>query len=346
MTNRREFILGGVGAMSVTGLDSPTMVAQPKDIADDPSRHGLEKPDKNKHKIYMGSWCFASGLKRPATLDQVIKILSAYGFDGIGVGAGFVNHASIERYPDTHSRKELAKYINGHDLEVALYAPDPYGLPWATDDDAYKSYLKSFKDSLLFTKDIGSPSMRVDPGSFGPLPRNSDYSRIWTRVVETFQKQAKMAADEGVMLLWEPETAQIFVRPSEIIRLLKEVDSKNFKLNVDFAHARAISELGHNQLRPYETLKGGVIEFINMVGAYIGDIGVVDTDDNIVSNIFASHIGLGKGNLNIEQMLQAVIATGYKGPWWGLDIIPVNEVVFTDAWNGIAAYRDMLDRLL
>jgi len=300
----------------------------------------------SKAKIYMGSWCFAFGFQRPASLEQIVKVLSAFGYDGIGIGAGYSGHAPVERYPDARSRKELSRFIQGHGLEVAVYAPDPYWMPWATSDDAYKTYFKAFDTSLALAADIGSPAMRVDPGSYGPLPRDADYSRIWSRVVSTFQAQAKRAAAAGITLMWEPETSQIFVSPSEILRLLDEVDQPNFKLNLDFAHAHAISVLAHNQLQPHEKLEGGANQLIRMLGRHIGDVGVNDTDGNIVSGIFASHLGLGRGLLDVEGMVKSVIGTGYEGPWWGVDAIPMGEIVWTDAWNDVGALRAMLDRNL
>jgi sugar phosphate isomerase/epimerase len=302
--------------------------------------------DAPKPKIYMGSWCFTFGLKRHVSLEQVVKTLSAFGFDGISIGAGYAGHAPVERYPDARSRKDLVAFVHAHDLEIAGYAPDPYGMPWATDDAAFDAYLTSFEDSLGLAGDIGSPTMRVDPGSYGPLAREADYDRVLERVVTTFRKQARQAADAGITLLWEVETAQIFVKPSEILRILDDVAMPNFKLNLDFAHAQGIAVLGHNQVQPVERLEGGAPELVRMIGHHIGDVGVNDTDGNVVTGVFTSHLGIGRGSLDVPAMLQAVVDAGFRGPWWGLDAIPMGEIVFQDAWTGVADLRSMLEPLL
>lgn len=298
-------------------------------------------------KIYMGSWCFTFGFERPASLETVIKVLSAFGFDGISIGAGFSDHAPVERYPDQASRRQLVELVHSHNLEIAGYAPDPYSMPWATGDEAVLAeYTKYFDDSLSLASDIGAPLMRVDPGSFGPLARDADYDGIWARVVSTFQRQAKQAADAGVLLVWEPETGQVFVKPSEILQLLKDVGSENFKISYDFAHAQAIAVLAHNQSQPLEQLEGGQIQFIDKLRGHIGDVGINDNDNNTYSNLFGSHLGLGRGLLNIDSIVGSLVDSGFRGPWWGLDVIPMSPIVWTDAWNGLPVARDVIQRHL
>lgn len=298
-------------------------------------------------KIYMGSWCFTFGFERPASLDTVIKVLSAFGFDGISIGAGFSDHAPVERFPDKASRAGLVDQVHSHGLEIAGYAPDPYCMPWATDgQDVLTAYEAYFADSLSLASDIGAPVMRVDPGSFGPLPRNADYDAVLDTVVTTFTKQAAMAADAGITLVWEPETGQVFVKPSEIVQILDAVDSPNLKISYDFAHAQAISVLGHNQIQPLETLANGQIEFIQMLHGRIGDVGFNDNDSNTYQNLFGSHLGLGRGVLDLDAITEAIIKSGFTGPWWGLDVIPMDPIVWTDAWNGLPTVKELLNRHL
>jgi sugar phosphate isomerase/epimerase len=250
------------------------------------------------YKIYMGSWCFTFGFPNPASLDTVISVLSAFGFDGIALGAGFSGHAAPDQFPDNASRNALVERIEKAGLEIAGYAPDPYCMPWATGDEGVlKEYEAYFERCLSMASDIGSPAMRVDPGSFGPLARDADYNAIWDRVVNTFKKQAQLAAEEGITLMWEPETGQIYVKPSEIVKL-------------------------------------------------VDDIGVNDCDNNTCENLFGTHLGLGRGVLDIEGIIASIIASGFRGPWWGFDAIPMSPVVWTDAWNGIEEVRTLLDKLL
>lgn len=300
-----------------------------------------------KPKVYMGSWCFTFGFENPASLETVMQVLSAFGFDGIAIGAGFTGHAPVEKYPDTDSRKALVDLAHGHRLEIAGYSPDPYCMPWATGDTAVLSaYEKYFASCLKMAADIGSPVMRVDTGSFGPLARDADYNAVWNRVVSTFRKQSKMAADEGISLVWEPETGQVFVKPSEIVKLVGDVGQPSFKISYDFGHSQAISVLGHNQLQPVETLPKGQLDYIHMLRGKIGDVGFNDCDNNTWHNLFGTHLGMGKGVLDFDLLVPAIVESGFRGPWWGLDTIPMSPIVWTDAWNGIHTVRKLLEKYL
>ena len=275
-------------------------------------------------KVYMGSWCFTFGFPEPAELETVVKVLSAFDFDGIALGAEFSGHAPVGKYPTKGSRKELVDMIHSYDLEIAGYAPDPYCMPWATDgENVLNKYKKYFDDCLEMASDIGSPAMRVDPGSFGPIARDADYNEIWDRVVTTFQAQSKQAADK-----------------------VDDIGMENFKINYDFGHAQAISVLGHNQVQPTEILEGGQTEFIQMLKGKIGDVGINDCDNNTFQNLFGKHLGLGKGCLDYEDILCKVIDSGFKGPWWSLDTIPMSTDTWTNAWDGIHELRPLISRCL
>lgn len=271
-------------------------------------------------------------------LDTVVRALSAFGYDGIEL-AGFHDHATIERYPDRSSRRKLVELIRSHGLEIAGYAPGPYGdfgrLPWATGDEGILSgYRKFFDDHLRFCIDCGIPAMRIDPGNFGPLPREADYRKAWDRVVSVFRGHAESGAREGVLMLWELETGQIFVKPSETLRLLEEVGHPNLKLLYDTGHCQACVALGHNQAQPVEILAGGQVEFIGRLAGRIGHVHLCDNDNSTWHNAFGSHIGFGKGVLDFDAIIRALVEARYEGPWWSVDAIPMSSESWTDSWDG------------
>jgi sugar phosphate isomerase/epimerase len=304
--------------------------------------------DGRDAKISRGSWCLAFGLEPPATLEQVVAVLGAFGYDGIELG-GFFDHATIERYPDLASRQRLRAEIAAHGLELVGYAPGPYGdfgrLPWATGGpDVVAAYDEFFEAHLRFCVEAGIPAMRVDPGDFGPLPRDVDVARVWDRVVRTFQSHALRGAEVGVQMLWEFETGQIFVRPSEVVRLLDDVGHPNFKLMYDVGHCQAACVLAHNQVQPAERLDGGQVEFIRMLAGKIGHVHLCDSDSNTWQNAFGTHLGFGKGVLDFDELIPAFLAAGYEGPWWSVDAIPMSSETWADTWDGRRQLGEMLDR--
>lgn len=298
-------------------------------------------------KICRGSWCLAFGFDPIPTLEQVVKVLSAFEYDGIEL-AGFFDHATVDKYPDAASRKKLADWIASYDLELVGYAPGPYGdfgrLPWATgSDDVLAEYGRFFDAHLQFCVDMGIPSMRVDPGDFGPLPRDADYDAVWDRVVTTFRQHAERGAQEGVLMLWELETAQVFVKPSEAIKLLNDVDHDNLKLMYDVGHVEASVVLAHNQLQPVERLAGGQVEFVKMLAGKIGHMHVCDTDSNTWHNAFGTHLGIGKGVIDFDALIPAVVDSGYTSTWWSVDAIPMTTESWADTWADRLALDALLD---
>lgn len=290
----------------------------------------------------------AFGLEPAATLEQVVDVLSAFGYDGIELG-GFFDHATVERYPDKASRAELVSWIRSRDLEIAGYAPGPYGdfgkYPWATgSENVLSAYEKFFEDHLQFCVDCEIPAMRIDPGDFGPLPRDADYDRVWDRVVSTFRRHAERGQEVGVLMLWELETGQIFVKPSEAIKLLNDVGHDNLKLMYDVGHVEAACVLAHNHVQPAERLEGGQVEFVEMTKGHIGHMHVCDTDSNTWHNAFGTHLGIGKGVIDFDQLIPAVVDGGYTGQWWSVDAIPMSAETWADTWSDRLALDALLDK--
>lgn len=299
-------------------------------------------------KICRGSWCMGFGFETPATLEQVAKVLSAFDYDGIEL-AGFFDHATLEKYPDKKSRDALARWLRDElDLELVAYSPGPYGdfgrLQWATGDaDVLSAYKEFFDDHLQFCIDCEIPAMRVDPGDFGPLPRGADYDAVWDRVVTTFREHAEKGREHGVTMMYELESGQIFVKPSEAIKLMDDVADDNLKLIYDVGHIEAVCVLAHNQLQPFEKVDGGQVEYVKQLGSRIGHVHLCDTDSNTWQNAFGTHLGIGKGVIDMDELVPA-LADAYEGEWWSVDAIPMTTDSWTDTWNDKLTLEQLLDR--
>lgn len=299
-------------------------------------------------KISRGSWCLAFGMDPVPSLEQVVDVLSAFGYDGIEL-AGFFDHATIEKYPDAASRKELVAWLSSKNLEIAGYAPGPYGdfgrLPWATGgDDVVADYEKFFEDHLQFCVDCGITAMRVDPGDFGPMAHDVDYDKTWDRVASMFRKHAERGAEVGVTMLWELESGQLFVKPSEAVKLLEDVGHDNLQLMFDVGHVEACCVIAHNQVQPQERLEGGQVEFVKMMAGKIGHMHVCDTDSNTWHNAFGTHLGIGKGIVDFDALIPAVVDSGYTSKWWSVDAIPMTAETWADTWTDRMTLDALLDK--
>ncbi len=296
-------------------------------------------------KVSQGTWCFAFGMSPTATVEQAIKVIGAFGFDGVEL-AGFLGHATIERFPDRDSRARLLALCEELGLERAGIAPAPHGggpldTPWTLTDDprivtAHRDWWLQYLD---FSAQLGVLGMRIDPGMNGPLPYGTDYDRAWERTVEMFRWLGDEGATVGCTMLWEMESGQPFNKPSEIVKLLDDTDHANVKLLYDTGHFEAATAIGHNQVQPLELLEGGQLELLPQLKGRIGHVHLCDTDGDIAQNHFARKIGFGKGRLDFDALLPMLVDC-YDGEWWGMDAISMDETAWGDAWTGLAFIRE------
>jgi len=179
---------------------------------------------------------------RPYTLEEVFKMLSELKFEGVEL-SGFKPHAHPELYPTKKERRDLKSLVESYGFEICGYAADMGGYAIASNyEEERRMYEKMFTVNLDFCRDLDIKAMRVDTVS-GPkgIP-GVPWDVAMRRVIEMFKKCAKMAEDAGIVLVWEFEPGFMFNKPSEIIRIVKEVDHPNFKLMVDTCHAHCCGD--------------------------------------------------------------------------------------------------------
>jgi sugar phosphate isomerase/epimerase len=111
----------------------------------------------------------------------------------------------------------------------------------------------------------------------------------------------------------------------------------------DVGHMEAAAVLAHNQLQPMERVEGGQVEFIKTLGGRIGHVHFCDTDSNTWHNAFGTHLGIGKGVLDMDALASA-LADVYAGDWWSVDAIPMTTETWTDTWDDQIKLNDLLDR--
>ena len=262
-------------------------------------------------KICRGSWCLAFGFPQPASLEQVVKVLSAFGYDGIEL-AGFFDHATIERYPDKESRKKLVDWIHSHDLEIVGYAPGPVRrlrqVPVGDRRRRRRQRATSTCSSRACSSasTAGSRRCASTPATSGRCRATPTTTRPGTASSTTFKAHAERGRELGVKMLWELETGQIFVKPSEAVKLLDDVDDDNLQLMFDVGHVEAACVLAHNQVQPAERLEGGATEFARMLKGKIGHVHVCDSDSNTWQNAFGTHLGIGKGVIDFDELIPAL----------------------------------------
>ena len=300
----------------------------------------------SKAKISIGSWAYAIGpyADHPIPLDEVIQKLSQLGFDGIELG-GFKPHAHPDLYATKEERKKLLNMLEKAKLGVSAYVADLWSFPFASGDPKIiKAFEEMYDRSLELCVDCGFDKIRVDTVSGTPFPKDWDYQETWERVVKTFQKCADKAKDVGKMVVWEFEPGYIFNKPSEVKKMYTDVNRENFKILFDTSHAQMSAVVGAKQIEPKETLKGGVLEFIEMLKGCIGHVHLIDSDNTLHDNETSTHAPFGTGYVDFEKVIPALVKNGYQSPWWCIDLC-----FWPNAWeiteDSIKFLKDLFPRL-
>jgi len=261
--------------------------------------------------------------------DTVCRRLGELAFDGIEVGA-FRPHVHPDDYPMKADRDAICRTIADAGLQVSGVAIDFWSYPGPATDAAQEgdAYYRLFKKNLQFALDIGAPGMRVDTVN-PPLPiEGVDEKTAWKRVVELWRRCAGLANGHGVKLVWEFEPGFKYNKPSEVVRLVEEVGHPNFSVLFDACHAYMCAVVGARQEGAKETLKGGVAGFAEMLKGKIGHAHLIDSDGTLHGDETSTHRPFGEGKLDFDEVIPAIEAAGYEGPWWTIDLC-----FWPDAWD-------------
>lgn len=292
-------------------------------------------------KIAIGSWayCFGPYSKNPVGLDETIQKLKELKFDGIEL-CGFPPHATPEAFPNKASRKALKAKLADAGLGIAGYAANFCDVPPAVTPKA--KYERVFKKNLALCKDLGCPKIRVDTvsGPFFVAEGKVGYATAFKNTAAAWASGAKMAADAGIKLVWEFEPGFLFNKPSEVVKMIEAVNHPNFTILFDTCHAHMCSVVAARQPEPKETLKGGAVAFAGLLKGQIGHIHLIDSDNTLHGDETSTHAPFGKGVLNFDELMPAILKAGYTDEWWSVDLC-----FWPQAWEVTADAKKVLDGL-
>jgi len=290
-------------------------------------------------KISVGSSAFAIGAYKdnPIPFDSVIARLSEIGYDGIEL-FGDRPYAHPDDYPSKAERLVLRRKLEDHRLEVSNYGADFWGIPLGAGDAEAHKYEDAFKRNLDFALDVGADSLRVDTVT-GAYPAG-DRAAIWHRYVSTWRRCARFAAQVNVDIYWEFEPGFIINKPSEISRMVDEIGEPNFKLMFDTCHAQMSGVRGARQDGAKETV-ASVADLVRLFGPRIGTVHLIDSDNTLHHDETSTHAPFAEGVLDFDAIMKALLAIGYRGPWWTIDLC-----FWPTAWNNVASSHRFVSELL
>jgi len=290
--------------------------------------------------ISIGSWAYSIGpyADKPIPWEEVITTLKGLGFQGVELG-GFPPHPNPDDMPEKDQREACKEQL----AEVGLGFSGLAANLWAEHlIDTYDTtdYLSAFRKNLDFCVDLGIKGLRVDAVQPPTVFETVDPIVARERVVKTWQQCAKEAADKGVYVTWEFEPGFAFNKPSDILRIVDEVNDDNFGVQFDTCHGHMVAAVGARQPGEKETLPGGCLEFAQKLRGKINHLHIIDSDGTLHGDETSTHAPIGGGILNFDELLPELMKNHFAHNWWTIDLC-----FWPDAWEVTKDNKAAIDGL-
>ncbi|MBI2423209.1 MAG: sugar phosphate isomerase/epimerase [Candidatus Hydrogenedentes bacterium] len=291
-------------------------------------------------KISIGSWAYSIGPYQdcPIPWSDVLRELKGLGFDGVEVG-GFSIHPSPENHPTKEDRARVKEEAAAIGLGFSAFVPNLWAEKLINTEDT-SVYVAKFKEGLQFAVDIGTKGVRVDAVQPPTIFDEVDYDTAKNRIVKTWKECAKLAADQGCYVTWEFEPGFAFNKPSDIERIVDEVNEDNFGVMFDTCHAEMVAGVGARQPGEKEVLPGGCLEFAKRMKGKINHIHLIDSDGTLHHDETSSHPPFGDGYLDFDAIVPVLLDAGVAHDWWTIDLC-----FWPDAWKVTERCKKSIDEL-
>lgn len=291
-------------------------------------------------KISIGSWAYAIGpyQNSPVPWDEVTAKLKQLGFDGVELG-GFSIHPNPDTHPMKEDREKVKAAMRAKGLEFSGFVPNLWGEKLINTDD-HTAYIEKFREGLQFAVDLGIKGIRVDTVQPPTIFDEVDEETARERVIETWQGCCDLAADAGCYVTWEFEPGFAFNKPSDVLRIVDEVDCDNFGVEFDTCHAHMVAAVGARQPGKKETLPGGALELARKLRGKINHIHLIDSDGTLHDNETSTHAPFGDGVLNFDELIPELNRSGVPHDWWTIDLC-----FWPDAWAVTERCKKAVDEL-
>jgi len=290
--------------------------------------------------ISIGSWAYSIGpyADDPVPWEEVITSLRDLGFQGVELG-GFPPHPNPDDMPHKEQRDKCKEGLANLGLRFSGLAANLWE-EHLIDTDDQTDYLNCFRKNLDFCVDLGIKGIRVDTVQPPTIFEQLDPDTARRRVVNTWQQCARQAADQGIYVTWEFEPGFAFNKPSDILRIVEEVADENFGVQFDTCHGHTVAAVGARQPGEKEILPGGALELAQKLRGKINHIHLIDSDGTLHDNETSTHVPLGDGVLNFDELLPELNKNELSHNWWTIDLC-----FWSDAWQVTQRCKQAVDEM-
>lgn len=245
---------------------------------------------------------FSTNAFKRYSLDDSIQEIAKIGYKGVEILCD-VPHAYPPLFADDQIRL-LKRTLQSCNIAISnlnaftLYAiGDVYHPSWI--EDAREERIQHTINCIRLAKKIGAPHLSTEPG--GPVQPDNNNTAVSSlheleRVfLDGLIKAAKVAEQEGIKLLVEPEPFLLIENSSQFKSFMKNVKSDHIKLNFDIGHFYCVDE--------------DPAKLVYELSDYIEHFHLADIASNRVHN----HLIPGKGAIDFGPIFEAINSIGYCG---------------------------------
>lgn len=291
-------------------------------------------------RISIGTWAYSIGpyADNPVPWEEILRKLAELKFDGVELG-GFGVHPNPDNHATPDDIARVKEQMAAAGLEFSGYVPNLWGEQLLNTDD-HTGYMREFRRGLDFAAALGIKGIRVDSVQPPTLLEEMDPNTARDRAVKVWKLCAKEAADQGCYVTWEFEPGFAFNKPSDVIRIIDEVDEDNFGAEFDTCHAHMVAAVGARQPGEKETLPGGALELAQKLRGKINHVHIIDSDGTLHDDETSTHAPIGEGLLDFGALLPELNQSGVPHDWWTIDLC-----FWPDAWAVTEKCKTAIDEL-
>lgn len=296
-------------------------------------------------KISIGSWAYTIGpyADRPVPFDEVCTQLRELGFDGVELG-GFPPHPNPDDVPTAAGRAEVLGRLKDRGLAFSGLAANLWSQHLVDTDDG-DAYIAEFRKNCAFCNDLEIKGIRVDTVQPPTILETLDYGTAIRRVTSTWRECIQIAKDHGLYMTWEFEPGFCFNKPSDVVRVLNELDDPAFGVMYDTSHGHMCAVVGARHHGEKETLPGGQVELVDKLAGRINHIHLIDSDntchkDEKGEDETSMHLPFGNGVVDFDAIVPRLAKEDIGHDWWTIDLC-----FWPDAWDATAQCKTAIDAL-
>jgi sugar phosphate isomerase/epimerase len=248
---------------------------------------------------------FSTNAFKRYSLEDSIREIARVGYSGVEILCD-IPHAYAPTFKDDQVRS-LKKTLALSNMQISnlnaftLYAiGDTYHPSWI--DDSREVRIEHTIECIRLAKRIGAKHLSTEPGGpVAPLPssqqqQHQDISRLEKIFLDGLTRVAKMAEEEGIKVLIEPEPGLLIENSRQFKNFVtKNINSKYFRLNFDIGHFYCVNE--------------DPAKVVYELSDYIEHFHLADIAHTRIHN----HLIPGKGSIDFRSVFDAMDDIGYRG---------------------------------